>query len=187
MVFGLTFGVLALATGSLSFWLVVIALAAALATSGASLLLGRLAGDGWTAMTISGSSTPYEEQYSYQESLVMQGRVDEALDSFETIIAASRHAVEPRIKAAELYRQRKDGAARAAELLREAQRITSIPPGRDVYATYQLVDLLVGPLGNPGRAVVELRRLIDRYPKSAAAGHARQALTRIKSGLHDED
>ena len=185
MVFGLTFGVLMLELGGLSLLTFMIALATACATGGATLLLSRFAGASWAAMTVNGSSTPYEEQYSYQQSLVMQGKLDEALESFETIIAASPHAIEPRIKAAELYRQKRD-APRAAELFREVQRAPLVPPGRDIYATNQLVDLLIGPLGDPGRALVELRRLIDRYPASSAASLSREALVRIKSRLHDE-
>jgi tetratricopeptide (TPR) repeat protein len=169
--------------GRISLWTFVYSLGAAGGTAGVALLMGRVAGDGWTAMTLSGASTPYEEQYSYQQALVMQGKVDEALRSFEQIIAASPEAIEPRLKAAELYRQRTDGARRAAELLREAQRIPSIPAGRDIYATNQLVDLLVGPLADPGRALVELRRLIERYPSSSAAAHAREAIARTKSTL----
>lgn len=179
MVFGLTFGALALQIG-ISLWTLLYSLLAAVATAGLATLLGKAAGDGWQKFTMSGASTPYEEQFSYQQSLVMQGKVNEALASFEEMIAAAPQAIEPRIRAAELYGQDREGARRAADLLREAQRIPSITPGRDIYATNRLVDLLVGPLREPGRAVVELRKLIDRYPTSTAAAHARDALARIK-------
>jgi hypothetical protein len=179
MVLGLTFGALALKTG-FSVWTFVCPPVAAVVTAGVALLLSRAAGDGWHHVALSGASTPYEEQFSYQQSLVMQGKVNEALASFEDIIAADPKAIEPRIRAAELYAQSRDSARRAAELLREAQRIPSIAPGRDIYATNRLVDLLAGPLRDPGRAVIELRKLIDRYPTSTAAAHARHALARIK-------
>ena len=182
MVFGLSFAVLALQTG-FSVWTFVCPPVAAVVTAGMAFLLGKVAGDGWHKVAISGASTPYEEQFSYQQSLVMQGKVDEALASFEEMIAATPDAIEPRIRAAELYSQNREGARRAAELLRQAQRIPSIAPGRDIYATNRLVDLLTGPLRNPGRAVVELRKLIDRYPSSTAAAHARDALARIKREL----
>ena len=35
----------------------------------------------------SGNSTPYEEQFSYQEAMAARGDVDGALESFESIIA----------------------------------------------------------------------------------------------------
>lgn len=179
MVFGLTFGVMALEVG-FSVWTLVVPLIAAVATAGSAFLLGKAAGEGWMKFTVGGASTPYEEQFSYQQSLVMQGKVNEALASFEDIIAASPEAIEPRILAAELYAKDRASARRAAELLREVQRIRSIPPGRDIYATNRLVDLLIGPLRDPGRAVIELRKLIDRHPTSTAAVHARDALARIK-------
>ena len=50
-----------------------------------------------------GSSTPYTEGYSYQQSLVMRGRLDEALESYEAIIAEENSTVDVRIRAAELY------------------------------------------------------------------------------------
>lgn len=179
MVFGLTFGVLALKMG-LSVWTFVFALAAGVATAAVGMLLSRAAGDAWTAVAVSGGSTPYEEQYSYQQSLVMQGKVGEALGSFEELCAATPNAVEPRVRAAELYAKSADGARRAAELLRQAQKIPTITAGQDIYATNRLVDLLIGPLGDPGRALVELRRLIERYPTSNAAAHAREAIARLK-------
>jgi hypothetical protein len=179
MVFGLTFAALAMEIG-LSIWTLVYSLLAAGATTGLALLFGKAAGDGWQKVALSGASTPYEEQFSYQQSLVMQGKVNEALASFEDIIAADPNAIEPRIRAAELYAQERETARRAAELLREAQRIRSIEPGRDIYVTNRLVDLLAGPLREPGRAAIELRKLIDRYPTSTAAAHARDALARIK-------
>ena len=92
----------------------------------------------------------------------------------------SATALEPRILAAELYSRDPANAQRAAELFREAQRIPAISPGRDIYVTNRLVDLLTGPIADPGRALVELRRLIERYPNSQAAGHAREAIARLK-------
>ena len=44
-----------------------------------------------------------------------------------------------------------------------------------------LVDLLVGPLNEPGKARTELRKLMDRLPDSPAAANARLALTELIS------
>ncbi|HEX3867480.1 MAG TPA: hypothetical protein VHV78_12045 [Gemmatimonadaceae bacterium] len=133
---------------------------------------------------VDGHSTPYAEQYSYQQALVMRGELDAALESFEAVIAENPTGVAPRIKAAELYDREKRDHRRAAELFRDAQRIPSITTGEFVYVTNRLVDLFVGPLGDPGRALVELRRLMDRCPGSAAAKSARQALTVIKARMN---
>src|SRR5207237_1367155 len=86
-----------------------------------------------------------------------------------------------RMRTADLYAKDADGAQRAAELLREAQKIPTISAGQDIYATNRLVDLLTGPLGEPKRALVELRRLVERYPTSGAAAHARAAIARLRN------
>jgi hypothetical protein len=90
------------------------------------------------------------------------------------------------VKAAELYSREKRNHARAAELFREIQRTPGLTAGEDVYATNRLVDLLTGPLEDPGRALGELRRLVDRYPGSAAAVHARAALVTLKLRVHGD-
>src|SRR5215471_18065437 len=99
----------------------------------------------------------------------MAGKLDEALESFEAVIAVKPTAVDPRVKAAELYDRDKKNHARAAELFREVLRIESVTTGQYVYAANRLVDLYTGPLNDPGKALGELRRLIDRYHGSAAA------------------
>ena len=143
--------------------------------------LSRGAGGTYKRFMVDGASTPYVEQYSYQQALVMQGKLDEALESFEAVIAEKPDAIDPRIKAAELYDRDKKNHVRAAELFREAKRIESINTGQFVYASNRLVDLYTGPLNEPGRALVELRQLIDRYPGSPAAEHARGALATLKA------
>ncbi|HEY2854540.1 MAG TPA: hypothetical protein VGJ18_16910 [Gemmatimonadaceae bacterium] len=181
MVFGLVFGVITLEFGHLSLWMFLLAAAAGAATSLVGIGLANAAGNTWLKVAVSGASTPYEEQYSRQQALVMQGKVNEALASYEDIIAGSPKAIEPRVLAAELYAKDDAGARRAAELLREVQGIPHLPSGRDVYVTNRLVDLLIGPLRDPGRAAVELRRLVIRYPGTTVAERAREALARIKA------
>lgn len=143
-------------------------------------LISRAAGDTYKHLMVNGSTTPYREQYSYQQALVMQGRVDDAIASFEAVISENPAAVDAHIKAAELYAREKGDAVRAAALFRDAQRIPAIGIGEDVYVANRLIDLYNGPLAEPGRALVELRRLIDKHPGSAAAEFARDALASLK-------
>jgi hypothetical protein len=180
MVVLLTVAALALRVG-FHWWTIPIGLAAGAAAGGFGLFITHTVGGTWKHLMVDGSSTPYTEQYSQQQALVMQGKLDEALASFETIIKEGPERVDARIRAAELYARDKGNHARAAELFREAQRIPSITQGQDVYVSHRLVDLLVGPLNEPGRALVELRRLIDRHPGSAAAARARDALAELKA------
>ena len=50
----------------------------------------------------SGTSTPYGEQFSYQDALAARGDVAGALESFEAVIAERPGVAAPRLKAAEL-------------------------------------------------------------------------------------
>ena len=147
-------------------------------------LLGEAAGRGWKHVAVDGSSTPYEPQFSLEQSLVMQGRVDDALASFEQIIAAEPGSIAPRIRAAELYAREKNDHRRAAELFRDVLRSPAISGGENVYVTNRLVDLYIGPLNDPRRALVELRRLIETRPGSQAAAHARRSLADLKARLN---
>ena len=55
-----------------------------------------------------------------------------------------------------------------------------------IYSSSRLVDLYDGPLAEPGRAVVELRRIIEQYPGSDMARHARKALPALKARLESQ-
>jgi tetratricopeptide (TPR) repeat protein len=180
MVFGLTAAVLTVRIG-FKWWTIPVGLAAGVAAGTLGLFMANAMGGAWKHLMVDGSSTPYVEQYSRQQALVMQGKLDEALASFESIIKKEPSSVDARIRAAELYARDKGDHRRAAELLREAQRIPTITMGQDVYVGHRLVDLFVGPLNEPGRALVELRRLIERHPGNAAADRARQALAELKA------
>lgn len=178
------FATLILLLRGFHWWTLPAATAVGAVFGGLGWLLHAATGFGMSRLLIQGNSTPYVEQYSYQQALVMRGETNEALQSFEAIILEQPNAVLPRIKAAELYVNERKDFRRAAELLGEAQRIPTITPGEDVYATHRLVDLLLGPLAEPGRALVQLRRLIERHPGSAVAARAREALKQLKAELH---
>lgn len=180
MVFGISLSAFTLQRGFSLAALVGCALAG-IATAGVGLLVSQAVGGAWKRALVDGTSTPYKEQYSYQQALVMQGKIDEALESYEGVIAEKPDAVDVRLRAAELYVKERANHARAADLFRQVQRCDGASSGEWILATNRLVDLLAGPLETPGRAAVELRRLIERYPSSAAAEHARAALRTLKA------
>ena len=171
-------------------------LAAATALAAASMLVGlrggQAAGEAMKYFTAGGSSTPYEEQYSQEQALIMQRDYAAAAACFEqriTLADGQPPGAEPRllIAAADVYRQYTDNAARAAELYRMAQRHSALTPGQDVYVANKLADLYLGPLQQPGKSLVEFRRLIDRYPNSRTADQARMALNNVKQDLLGTD
>lgn len=183
MVFGVTTGALMSQIG-FHWWELPVGLGAGAVCGSVGWVIGEAVGNGWKQVAVNGSSTPYERQFSYEQSLVMRGRVDDALESFEAVIATEPELIAPRIKAAELYAREKNDPQRAAELFRDVLRSPMITPGDNVYATNRLVDLYIGPLNEPGRALVELRRLIDTRPGTPAAEHARRSLADLKARMN---
>ncbi len=146
--------------------------------------LASAAGAGGIARYVtmpSGASTPYEEQYSYQESLAARGDVAGALASYEAVISERPGLVSPRLKAAELHARQGKNARRAAELLREVRDLPTATAREALYASSRLVDLYGGALDDPGRALVELRRIVELYPNTDVAAGARVAIARIKA------
>lgn len=193
-VFGLSllmFGVLMVKIGVTGPLAIVYTLLGSVTLSGASLYFGlrggTAAGDFMKYLTAGGSSTPYEEQFSQEQALVMQRDYAGALACFEQRIAMSPGEPRVRIAAADLYVQHGDNPTRAAELYREVQRLPTVAPGQDVYVSNRIADLYLGPLKAPGKALVEFRRLIERYPGSVTAKNARLALANIKRNLLEDE
>jgi hypothetical protein len=194
MVFGTTTGAIFLilaqgGSGSVSWVTIVGTLIGAAVVGGLVTFMGlsfaKGSGAVMKAFTLpSGNSTPYEEQFSYQEAMIARGDMDGALESFEAIISERPDAVAPRLRAAEHYAARRRNPARAAELFVEARKIPGISTRDMIYATSRLIDLYDGPLDDPGRALVEMRRVIEQYPDSRVAAHAREALPTLKARLN---
>lgn len=190
-VFGLSLAAFAVAGSKLlglsGVTLLLFTLVGALTLSVAAALIGLKLGDaaGRAARTVylGGASTPYEEQFSHEQSLVMRRDFVGALALFEQRIVSTPNEPRVRIAAADLYATHGENPIRAAELYREVQRIPEVASGHDIYASNKLADLYLGALKQPGRALVEFRRLIHRYPGSTAASHARSALDNLKPDI----
>jgi hypothetical protein len=118
--------------------------------------------------------------YSHIEALEMRGDVDGALAAWEEAIAVSPDALQARVSAAELYTRKAGNHARAVQLYREVQTHSRSPDETRRFATQRLIDLYLGPLGDNGRALVELRRLATRWPDSPEGKGALTAIARIK-------
>ena len=190
MVFGfglLMFGVLG--SGRLGFtgWrLIAFTLVGALTLAGLAMAValgaGSIAGQGASHVYMGGTSTPLDG-FSVEQSLVMQRDYAGALTLFEQRILLTPTDASVLVAAADLYGTHGANPIRAAELYRDVQRLPDAPPGQVVYASNKLADLYLGPLKEPGRALVEFRRLIHRYPGGRTEKHARMALDNLKPDL----
>lgn len=148
----------------------------------ATLFVARAAGSALGhALQPSGASTPYQPQYSYQEALVAKGDITGAIASYEALLAEHPEDFEARSRVADIYARSSKQPNKAAEHFRIVQRAADVTPERLIYASNRLVDLYMGPLDDEGKALVELRKIIDRYPGSAVADQARSALASIKA------
>ena len=127
----------------------------------------------------SGSTTPYEYTFSYQQALAARGDVAGALESYEAHLRETPENIEAYVQAAELY-AKSGNAARAIELFRALRNVPTVTSARDIYASQRLVDLYRGGK-DEGRALVELRRLVERYPGTDTAARAREALASLKA------
>lgn len=134
-----------------------------------------------------GTTTPPRADYSREDALLMQGDVPGALERFEARIASDPALADARLRAADIYAREGRDLLRAEALFREVQRIPRVSLRDDVYASNRLVDLYDGALGNSGRALVELRRLIERYPGTRAADEARRGLAALKARQTRDD
>ena len=173
-----------------SAWIIPLALATTAAVTWAGMRFAGAAGRGFAQFVLpTGESTPYEHQFSGEESLVARGDIAGASRAYEAAIAehpiTTSAGISVRIRAAELYMGAGANPTRAAELFREIQRVPDVAPTQDIYVSNRLIDLLLGPLKQPSRALVELRRIIERYPTSSAAIHARTALTTVRRQIEE--
>lgn len=134
----------------------------------------------------SGASTPYQFEWSHIESHVVRGEFDAAAILYEEAVAGPVADVEVRVRAADFFAGPIGRPARALELFQAVQCDPAAKPERQLYASQRVVDLLLGPLADKGRAVVELRRIVDRWPNSHAARFGRDALRRLKAELHGD-
>ena len=145
-----------------------------------ALKMGSTAGAGATLVYMGGETTPYEEQFSEEQAMVMQSRFQEALDSFEHRMAMDPGEPRVRIAAADLYGTHGKNPQRAAEIYREVQRLPKLAAGHDVYVTNKLADLYLGPLKSPGKALVEFRKLESKYRGTPTAKNALLAIKNLK-------
>ena len=183
-VWGVAMGILTLvmlaSVRGLTFMTILSSVGAGLFVGGLGPALGNAFGGFWNRVAVNGASTPSAPQFSRERSLVMQGKIEEAFVLIEKQVAADRTNIQVRILAAELYLSERNNPERSAQLLREAHLVRPMSVGDDVYIANRLVDLYVGPLSTPYKAFRELRRIIERYPNTSAAQHARVALAALK-------
>jgi hypothetical protein len=133
-----------------------------------------------------GNSTPYTPTYSMEESMVARGDVDGALAHYGAAMRLRPTDPELRFRVAELL-FRSPSPAKAATYFIEGRQLAGDKRGKELYATQRLIDLYLGPLGNPVGALVELTRLVDRFPGTREAESAAAMIARLKQGTVESE
>ncbi len=128
-----------------------------------------------------GASTAYTPSFSHIEALEIRGDLAGAAEAWQVAVQDAPSSALTLVRAADFHlRARKDAAA-ALDLYVRARALGTGNDDLRRYVQQKLVDLYLGPLADEGRALVELRRLIDGFPGTREAEGARAALAELKA------
>ncbi len=133
-----------------------------------------------------GESTPYSQTFSHIEALEIRGDLDGAEHAWAAECAANPRVPLVWIKAGDFHLRLRKDAARAMEYYRHVREMPGASTESMRYVSQKIIDILLGQGGDPaladrGKAMVELRRLIERFPGTREADAARETLMRLKS------
>lgn len=129
----------------------------------------------------SGNTTAYTPTFSHIEALEIRGDLDGAARAWDEAIAEHAGSAFVRVKAADFHLRLRKDAATAAAHYRAARELGTANEDMRRYIGQKLVDLYLGPMREEGKAMVELRRLIEGFPGTREAEGARVALARLKA------
>jgi hypothetical protein len=198
------FALIRLAVGAVAFVLTVLALVLAVVTHDVRMLelvgalwaiygltVGFLSGvmepliDGFFQLLDNAGLTRVGAGYSGIETLAMRGHHQAAADAYAERARNPAERVEATLRRVELL------AGPLAEPESAAAELDSLRSGRlsgrdDFRVGLALVDLYERRLNDPGRAMGELRRLIDRHPTAQGARRLRSALNALKAQRYPE-
>jgi len=136
--------------------------------------------DGLSQLLINGGLTRLGSGYSSIETLASQGRHEAAAEAYAERARNPAERVEATLRRSRLLAgPLAEPESAAVEL--DSLRAHALTPRNDVRVGLALVDLYENRLNNPGRAMAELRRLIDQHPSGQGARQLRAALRELKS------
>ncbi|HEU5042039.1 MAG TPA: hypothetical protein VFT84_14515 [Gemmatimonadales bacterium] len=118
--------------------------------------------------------------YSAIETMAVRGRIAEAAEAYRERARSPRDRVEATVRRAALLAGPLAQPETAVVELEGLQR-SELTPREDLRVGLALVDLYDRRLAEPGKAMVELRRLIDRHPEDRGIRRLRGWLAAMKS------
>jgi hypothetical protein len=123
--------------------------------------------------------------YSAIEALVARGQVMAAAEAYAERARDQPERVEATLRRAKLLAESLGHAETAALELANLRDTGALSTRDDFQVGLALVELYEHHLRDPGRAMAELRRLIDRHPTAGDARRLRTALAELKSRRFD--
>jgi hypothetical protein len=155
------------------------------------LMIGFLSGvlepviDGFFQLLASAGLRRVGTGYSAIEALEVRGHPEAAAEAYAERARNPAERVESTLRRARLLAgPLAEPEIAAVEL--DSLRSHELAPRDDLRVGLALVDLYENRLENPGRAMAELRRLIDRNPTAQGARRLRTALRELKSQRYPE-
>ncbi len=118
--------------------------------------------------------------WSAIEAMAARGHLEEAAEAYRSRAKDPRERVTATLRRSALLA----GPMRQPETaIVELENLQGqdLPPSDDLRVGLALVDLFDRRLNDPGRAMTELRRLIDRHPEAQGVTRWRQALAMMKA------
>ncbi len=141
------------------------------------------AGSTAQAFTFPATTGFYANEHSEIMTLEVRGDFKGAVSAWEAVAIAEPGNPWPLVRSAELYARELNEPALALERFRMAREMHEVNPELNRYVSQKIVNLLLGPLDDRGRAMVELRKLADKYPDSREGAGAREALRNLKAQI----
>ncbi len=146
-----------------------------------------LTGGTVNAIVHPGGASRAGKSYSQALALAAAGRIDEAAAAFEALRADEGDDVITLRAEAEMHAAPGGDPRRAVALLLRLRRV-AVEGGRDeLYASHRLIDLYHGALDDPGKVMVELRRMAERFPDTVDGQGALAELRRRRDLLQRDD
>lgn len=127
----------------------------------------------------SGDSTPSVAQHSDIETMVMRGRLREAAEAYRSRIAADPQDIVACEKLGQLALRELKEFELAVFAYREAEKRSGEPRRRLGYALL-VAGIYRDNVRDNGRTMVELRKILERYPDAPNAAQLRQELDELK-------
>ena len=124
--------------------------------------------------------------YSAIETLVVRGRLEAAAEAYRERALQRRDRVEATVRRAALLAGPL-GQPETALVELQALRDSRLGSADDLRVGVALVDIHEQRLGDPARAMAELRRLIDRHPDGRAIPRIRRELADLKAGQRNPE